>query len=557
MNQNTTTVRENMSYSVNSSLDSSSDDDSSSSSYSIIQEDSLQIQSHYYTGNLQNENREGEGILIEQYALEVYKGQFKNNLKNGPGVLYFDLSNFIFSFGGEFKIEGTQPTNKFSISKYDIFHKKWCDYQMKPFTFNRCLFPVICFDTFIYIIGGYDGSKTIDSIERYDFISKTWEDMSSLKIRRSACDSILYIEKKQILIFGGIKNNTALYEIEAYDIQLNESKIIGKLKIPRVNCKVARFENKIFIFGGTNSNVMDSNIFVNIEYFDLETYESFLLPLHFNYMSFGLFQINDDVYLTGGANSNQPKEVTTNFWKFNLKFQTLTSLPNLNKKREYHSLTYYDNKLLVFGGYDQNNIVQEVEAFDFMINKWNIIDKTFLYSGASSITINHMNSILISSTWKDDKINDDNTTISLYLKNQENFMASGKIKNNKREGNFIYKYFSRENILTNETNIIFKENIPISEKLIRFEENVARLSLDNKIPEWFLCPISLQVMLKPVVISSGKTYDEKSIKKWLKKKNIDPQTKEIVQDKNMFLNHLALTQIREFFESNKIEFPNI
>ncbi|WCJ34182.1 plant U-box 23 [Euphorbia peplus] len=54
--------------------------------------------------------------------------------------------------------------------------------------------------------------------------------------------------------------------------------------------------------------------------------------------------------------------------------------------------------------------------------------------------------------------------------------------------------------------------------------------LEIDVPSYFLCPISLQLMTDPVIVSTGITYDRESIEKWLfsGKKNTCPVTKQVL-----------------------------
>ncbi|GKV34996.1 hypothetical protein SLEP1_g43322 [Rubroshorea leprosula] len=60
-----------------------------------------------------------------------------------------------------------------------------------------------------------------------------------------------------------------------------------------------------------------------------------------------------------------------------------------------------------------------------------------------------------------------------------------------------------------------------------------------EIPMHFLCPISLQLMRDPVIVSTGITYDREHIEKWLFscKNNTCPVTKQVLSDPDLTPNH--------------------
>lgn len=45
---------------------------------------------------------------------------------------------------------------------------------------------VAAINQYIYVIGGYDGTRQLNTVERYDTENNTWEFMASMKIARSA-----------------------------------------------------------------------------------------------------------------------------------------------------------------------------------------------------------------------------------------------------------------------------------------------------------------------------------------------------------------------------------
>jgi hypothetical protein len=47
----------------------------------------------------------------------------------------------------------------------------------------------------------------------------------------------------------------------------------------------------------------------------------------------------------------------------------------------------------------------------------------------------------------------------------------------------------------------------------------------SQIPEYFLCPITNEIMENPVIDQEGNTYDESAIRKWLSHQGISPITR--------------------------------
>ncbi|CAH2060221.1 unnamed protein product, partial [Thlaspi arvense] len=75
-------------------------------------------------------------------------------------------------------------------------------------------------------------------------------------------------------------------------------------------------------------------------------------------------------------------------------------------------------------------------------------------------------------------------------------------------------------------------------------------------PEDFRCPISLELMNDPVIVSSGQTYDRECIKKWLEGGNSTcPKTQETLTSDTVTPNYALRSLIDQWCESNGIEPP--
>ncbi|KAL1199875.1 E3 ubiquitin-protein ligase PUB22 [Cardamine amara subsp. amara] len=73
-----------------------------------------------------------------------------------------------------------------------------------------------------------------------------------------------------------------------------------------------------------------------------------------------------------------------------------------------------------------------------------------------------------------------------------------------------------------------------------------------EIPSFFLCPISLDIMKDPVIVSTGITYDRDSIEKWLfsGKKNTCPVTKQVIAETDLTPNHTLRRLIQSWCTLN-------
>lgn len=78
-----------------------------------------------------------------------------------------------------------------------------------------------------------------------------------------------------------------------------------------------------------------------------------------------------------------------------------------------------------------------------------------------------------------------------------------------------------------------------------------------KIPPYFLCPLSLELMLDPVIVASGQTYERTSIQKWLDHGlNICPKTHQKLSHTSLIPNYTVKALITNWCEEKKIKLPN-
>ncbi|XP_047327905.1 U-box domain-containing protein 9-like [Impatiens glandulifera] len=81
--------------------------------------------------------------------------------------------------------------------------------------------------------------------------------------------------------------------------------------------------------------------------------------------------------------------------------------------------------------------------------------------------------------------------------------------------------------------------------------------VSTAVPEVFRCPISGELMMEPVVLASGQTYDRPFIQKWLKHgKRTCPLTQKMLNDPNLTPNHLVRELILQWCKENDIDLSN-
>lgn len=75
-------------------------------------------------------------------------------------------------------------------------------------------------------------------------------------------------------------------------------------------------------------------------------------------------------------------------------------------------------------------------------------------------------------------------------------------------------------------------------------------------PSHFLCPISSQLMIDPVILSTGQTYDRPFIQRWLNEgKRTCPQTQQVLSHTILTPNYLVRDMIAQWCKERGLELP--
>lgn len=177
-------------------------------------------------------------------------------------------------------------------------------------------------DTYIYLIGGYEGDVCKNDCYRYDPESNEWSTLSSMSYERSQAAAVYF--DGRIYVFGGYTSNRCLSSCEILTLSTNEWSHGPSMRENRRGCGAVLFKNKIFIVGGSNGIAS----LTSIEIFN---------PV-------------------------------TNDWIITVK-----KIPNeLNLPRVGVGITVCYDKLYAIGGFDGRNFLKSIEVYDHHNRRWKL-----------------------------------------------------------------------------------------------------------------------------------------------------------------------------------------
>eukprot|EP00658_Telonema_sp_P-2_P021812 TRINITY_DN18695_c0_g1_i1.p1 TRINITY_DN18695_c0_g1~~TRINITY_DN18695_c0_g1_i1.p1 ORF type:complete len:162 (+),score=46.84 TRINITY_DN18695_c0_g1_i1:402-887(+) len=84
---------------------------------------------------------------------------------------------------------------------------------------------------------------------------------------------------------------------------------------------------------------------------------------------------------------------------------------------------------------------------------------------------------------------------------------------------------------------------------------LGQLDSSVQVPRQFLCPITQEVMVEPVVAADGFSYEKQAISMWMARSNsgvcLSPMTRDPMEDGRLIPNQVVRSLIREFYEAHE------
>jgi len=76
------------------------------------------------------------------------------------------------------------------------------------------------------------------------------------------------------------------------------------------------------------------------------------------------------------------------------------------------------------------------------------------------------------------------------------------------------------------------------------------------VPPEYMCPITMEIMTDPVILTDGHVYEKRAIERWLLSHNTSPKTNQVVERGQLIRCHALRAIISEFVENALKHKPN-
>ena len=129
---------------------------------------------------------------------------------------------------------------------FNPINDQWSDVDIR---IKIKAFAVVYYLNKIFIVGGWNGMQTLNSIEVYDPFSKT-QQVLPIKMKQARYGHKVIVYKMKLFLFGGEGKNGPLNSVEMFSPGTNKFVKMSPMKITRVDFACCRVGNFVYVIGG-------------------------------------------------------------------------------------------------------------------------------------------------------------------------------------------------------------------------------------------------------------------------------------------------------------------
>lgn len=223
----------------------------------------------------------------------------------------------------------------------------------------------------LYVIGGGNKGDFIADIEIIDPKTQTVEVLKGKLIPRRYFSAV-WDGEHSIYIIGGASYENRRYRlehrVEVFNTLTKEVTFVSSLPLPtRLNSAVYK-DGKIYNFGGSYVRNKRRKVADLVAVYDVASNVWTKAATMPTAKETRAFVKGDYIYLLGGYNYRSGLDT---FERFDPKLNEWTTLPALPRKISAHSVSVVEDKLFVFGDYNELNLNY---SYDFNSQVWQKLD---------------------------------------------------------------------------------------------------------------------------------------------------------------------------------------
>ncbi|WP_345953296.1 kelch repeat-containing protein [Mucilaginibacter sp. PAMB04168] len=235
---------------------------------------------------------------------------------------------------------------------------------------------------YLYSLNGMLYNKRISpKALRFDPATKKWRQITDKLIPKINAASVYVPSVHKIYIMGGMKvfSNGLFFNVETLDTQTGEVSILKtENPNPQINCALAVWDNKIYLFGGSDNGYGSSRLYE----FDVAT-EKFkrLKDMPFTAQTAGT--VIDGVLYTFGGYNPYNKFIFDEVYAYDIKTDTWKRAGKLPNRVSATGIASTGKNVYVIGSYGDPDFIgyYNTDSGQFIKLKSNMAGRRFASSG--------------------------------------------------------------------------------------------------------------------------------------------------------------------------------
>ncbi|XP_054271966.1 kelch-like protein 5 [Macrosteles quadrilineatus] len=319
------------------------------------------IADHIETELLFREDRACQELIMEAMKYHLLPER-RPNLQSARTRPRKSTVGVLFAVGGM----DANKSGATSIEQYDLRADKWS--HVAHMSGRRLQFGVAVVEGKLYIVGGRDGLKTLNSVECFDIKTKTWSNLPPMSTHRHGLG--VGVLEGPLYAVGGHDGWSYLNTVERWDPHTRQWSYVAPMSTQRSTVGVAVLNGKLYAVGGRDG----SSCLRSVECYDPHTNRwAPCAPMAKRRGGVGVGVMNGYLYALGGHDVPASNPSAARFdcvERYDPKTDTWTTVASMSVGRDSLGVCRLGDRLLAVGGYDGQSYLRLVEAYDSQTNEW-------------------------------------------------------------------------------------------------------------------------------------------------------------------------------------------
>jgi N-acetylneuraminic acid mutarotase len=296
-------------------------------------------------------------VIKPQQVKKEKKNWRKVELKNTENLPSERSSFSLVPYEDEFYLFGgcNQKRFFFDFYKFNTSKNQWTRLK-NELKLKRSHHSCSVHKDSMFIAGGMKMSDYLNDFYQYEFKSEKWTKLPSLPFALRGHRSL--ISQDSLYIFGGTSNGKNFFnDLLRFDFLTNKWEIIEVVDnsiIPgRESHTFVEYKDQFFVFGGLTENGISNDLFsfdlLNKEWKKIEYSGPNLKPRSFH----SSLILNEKLLIFGGYNNEDGW--LNEFYQLDFNLLVFSSIENKNQipsNRSGHGVVKYNDKMWIYGGFN-------------------------------------------------------------------------------------------------------------------------------------------------------------------------------------------------------------